>query len=103
MSFLNNDKFWLDTWLDTVQFINQHLKFGDKLLVTTEFGEKINNIFNYSSSRADNINDFQSVIIHKRTLNPINSSFLKQIAQSVNIKTNYLVFSKTSANSNYHR
>mgnify|MGYP006424141681 FL=1 len=78
MSFPNNDKFWLDT----VKFLNNYLKSEDKLLAPTEFGEKIDNVFNYSSSRADNANDFQWVILHKGRLNKINSSFLERIAQS---------------------
>ena len=77
MSFPKNDQFWLNT----VQFVNNHIKSRDQLLGPTELGEKINKTFDYSLTRADNTNDFQWVIVHKGRLNQINSSFLEQIAR----------------------
>jgi len=75
MLFPLSDKYWVDT----ANFVQDHIQPGDKLLAPDEFREKFTNHLSYSLNHREDPTNFQWVVIHKGMMETIDYAFLDRV------------------------
>lgn len=75
MPFPINDNYWMNT----AQFLQEHIKNEDKIIANSEFIEKIPNTIAYPSNWNTELNNYQWVVIHKGMMDELDYLFLKEI------------------------
>lgn len=70
-------------WSTTKDFVQQHLKSGERILAPKQFKHQLSNLYGYNFTYELPAEQFQWVIIHKGTLSAIDGEFLKQSVQTL--------------------
>ncbi|MBD2388195.1 class I SAM-dependent methyltransferase [Cylindrospermum sp. FACHB-282] len=77
MPFPINDNYWINT----AQFLQDHIKNEDKIIANSEFIEKFSNTIPYPSNWNTELTNYQWVVIHKGMMDELDYLFLKRITE----------------------